>query len=96
MLFGRKGTPSGFRRRHAMRIDPPRRGRFRALSLSVGAVALVGATHATYGALADPIPEKIQAGSVPVRLNRIASGNVGTPIDLEDPNDGSGRLFVVD
>ena len=69
--------------------------RFSHVALSAAAVA--AATPAARAALADPIPEKIQVGSVPVRLTRIApGGNVGTPIDLEDPNDGSGRLFVVD
>src|SRR5689334_9096138 len=63
---------------------------------AAAAAALVVSTRSARAGLTDPIPEKIQVGDVPVRLTRIASGNVGTPVDLEDPNDGTGRLFVVD
>jgi len=74
--------------------------RFEFIPRAAAGVAAASVTVACVGgsaraALSDPIPAKIQASPVSIRLNAVASV-VGTPVDLEDANDGSGRLFVAD
>jgi glucose/arabinose dehydrogenase len=66
-----------------------------AAGVAVAATALSWAAAQAPAALTDPIPQKIQESPVSIRLNPIASG-VGTPVDLQDAGDGSGRLFVTD
>lgn len=42
-----------------------------------------------------PLPPEIPSGDVTVELELLADGLV-SPVSLQDPDDGSGRLFVVD
>ncbi len=45
--------------------------------------------------VANPIVPRIPAGTAAVELELVASGLV-SPVGLADPNDGSGRLFILD
>jgi glucose/arabinose dehydrogenase len=45
--------------------------------------------------LADPIPATIAKGTAAIELETLASG-LASPIDVVDPADGTGRLFIVD
>ncbi len=61
------------------------------LSSPTNFAAAVGAI----GYLLDPIPTKIAKGNIEIELETVAIG-LASPVYLADPNDGTGRLFIVD
>ena len=64
--------------------EPASSRRSPSLTAPLAATALLACVApAARAGLTDPIPEKIEAGPVNVRLSQVATG-VGTPIDLED------------
>src|SRR5881398_1040429 len=60
------------------------------------AAVVLFTTSCSFGALVDPIPQKIGSSSVSIRLDQIATSGISSPVFLTDAGDNSGRLFLVD
>jgi len=65
------------------------------LSISITLSTLLLSPFATFGQLADPIPEPITASDIDIGVEQVAS-DLTAPNSLTHAGDGSGRLFVSD
>lgn len=75
--------------------------RIAAIAAMLLPLVAVSAGGATPGRVSQPVPDAtpplplITQGNIQIELQTVASG-LTAPVDLEDANDGSGRLFIVE